>query len=115
MSHSIRRRGNTRTRDRSQQNFAGDNATATPAARNLATVEVGCSDVALERHYTIGELSKRWHSDYKTVRRMFEGEPGVLTWGPGERCHKRSHISMRIPESVVIRVHRKYRMCRNPL
>jgi hypothetical protein len=114
MSHSIRRRSNAPARDRGEQHFAGDNVTVAPSARNLATAEAGCSDVALERHYTIGELSKRWHSDYKTVRRMFEGEPGVLTWGPGERCHKRSHISMRIPESVVIRVHRKHRMCRNP-
>jgi hypothetical protein len=69
------------------------------------------TDVALERHYTIGEIAENWHADYKTVRRMFEGQPGVLVWGPGERRHRRSHVSMRVPESVMIRVHR---MCRNP-
>jgi hypothetical protein len=69
------------------------------------------TDVALERHYTISEIAANWHADYKTVRRMFEGQPGVLMWGPAERRHRRSHVSMRVPESIVIRVHR---MCRNP-
>ncbi len=68
------------------------------------------NDIATERHYTIGEIAKLWHLDYKTVRRMFENEPGVLVFGPGERRHKRSHISMRVPESVMLRVHR--RMCK---
>jgi hypothetical protein len=70
---------------------------------------VGSCDVALERHYTVGEIAKLWHADYKTVRKMFEGEPGVLTWGDEETRYKRGYCSMRIPESVMIRVHRKYR------
>src|SRR5271165_3299158 len=109
MDHSIRRRGDASACGHSKQYLGDDNAAAAPVTGNVAAAETGCSDVALERHYTVGQLAKRWHSDYKTVRRMFEGEPGVLTWGPGERCHKRSHVSMRIPESVVIRVHRKHR------
>lgn len=32
---------------------------------------VGFSDIALERHYTIGEIAEKWHLDYKTVRKMF--------------------------------------------
>jgi hypothetical protein len=77
-----------------------------------ATVNPVINDTALERHYTIAEIAKRWHMDYHTVRDRFEGQPGVLTWGPGERRFKRSHISMRVPESGMIRVHRE--MCRRP-
>jgi hypothetical protein len=66
-------------------------------------------DVAQEKHYTIGEIAERWHCAYKTVQAMFVNEPGVLVWGPGERRFKRSHRSMRVPESVMIRVHRRNR------
>ena len=54
----------------------------------------------------MGATVTRKVADDGIVRRMFEGQPGVLTWGPEERSHKRSHISLRVPESVVIRVHR---------
>lgn len=83
--------------------------TAYSGGREGATAAAAGSDVALERHRTIGEIAKLWHLDYKTVRREFEGEPGVLTFGPGERRFKRSHVSMRIPESIMIRVHRRLR------
>jgi hypothetical protein len=66
-------------------------------------------DIALEKHYTVGEIAKRWHLDYKTVRKEFENETGVLSFGPGERRFKRSHISMRVPETVMVRVHRRMR------
>ena len=44
--------------------------------------------------------------DYSTARSMFEHEPGVIRFGPEERRFKRSHISLRVPESVMVRVHR---------
>jgi len=62
---------------------------------------------ALERHYTVGEIGKMWGLSEKTVRRMFEDEDGVLQWGVSERRHKRGYITMRIPESVLLRVHHK--------
>jgi hypothetical protein len=64
------------------------------------------TDLALEKHYTVGEIADRWHVDYSTARAMFENEPGVLRFGPGERRFKRSHVSLRVPESVMVRVHR---------
>jgi hypothetical protein len=69
------------------------------------------TDLAMEKHYTVGEIADRWHVDYSTARSMFEHEPGVLRFGPGERRNKRSHISLRVPESVMVRVHRTLQRC----
>jgi len=62
---------------------------------------------ALERHYTIGELSELWQLDEKTVRKLFEQEPDVLSFGAEETRHKRRYISLRIPESALLRVHHR--------
>ena len=39
------------------------------------------SDTALERHYSVQELVALWGFSEKTIRRMFNGEPGVVEWG----------------------------------
>lgn len=64
------------------------------------------SDVALERHYTVLELASIWNVSHMTIRRMFESEPGVLVFGSEEQRYGRKRTTMRIPESVAIRVHR---------
>jgi len=38
---------------------------------------------------------------------MFENEEGVLQWGCPETRRKRGYITLRIPESVMLRVHRQ--------
>jgi hypothetical protein len=48
-----------------------------------------------------------WALSEKTVRRMFEDEDGVLNWGAPETRRKRGYRTLRIPESVLHRVHRK--------
>jgi hypothetical protein len=63
--------------------------------------------LALERHYSVSEVAKMWALSEKTVRRMFEDEDGVLQWGSPETRRKRGYITLRIPESVLYRVHRK--------
>jgi len=63
--------------------------------------------LALERHYTVLEIAEMWSLSEKTVRRMFEQEEGVLQWGSPETRRKRGYITLRIPESVLIRVHQK--------
>lgn len=68
-----------------------------------------CKDIALERHYTVLEVSKMWHISHMTVRRLFEREPGVMIFGSDETRFKRKRTTMRIPESVLLRVHRKRR------
>jgi MarR-like DNA-binding transcriptional regulator SgrR of sgrS sRNA len=62
--------------------------------------------LGLERHYSVGEIAERWGLSEKTIRRMFENEEGVLQWGSPETRRKRGYITLRIPESVMLRVHR---------
>jgi hypothetical protein len=63
--------------------------------------------IALERHYSVGEVAKLWHLSEKVVRKLFEGEDGVLTWGQPATRSRRSYLTIRIPESVLIRVHQR--------
>jgi transcriptional regulator GlxA family with amidase domain len=62
--------------------------------------------LALERHYSVTEVAEIWALSEKTVRRMFEDEEGVLHWGAPETRYKRGYRTLRIPESVLLRVHR---------
>jgi transcriptional antiterminator len=68
---------------------------------------VGLTALGLERHYSVAEIAEIWALSEKTVRRMFEDEDGVLKWGIPETRRKRGYITIRIPESVLLRVHRK--------
>jgi len=65
--------------------------------------------VAFERHFSVGELVELWGLSEKTIRRIFADEPGVLEWGNEEQRYKRGYKTLRIPESVVERVHRHMR------
>ena len=63
--------------------------------------------VALERHYSVPEVAALWGISEKTVRRLFDGEEGVLRWGRPETVRKRGYYSLRIPQSVLVRVHHR--------
>ena len=67
-------------------------------------------DLANEKHYSVVELAKLWALSERTIRRMFESEPGVLCWGSSERRFKRGYKTVRIPETVMLRVHRRLRI-----
>jgi hypothetical protein len=41
------------------------------------------------------------------VRRLFDGEAGVLRWGSKDTARKRGYQNLRIPQSVLIRVHHR--------
>lgn len=62
---------------------------------------------AFEQHYSVQQVAKMWGLGVDVVRRMFEFEDGVLRFGSPERLHKRRYFTLRIPESVLRRVHRK--------
>jgi hypothetical protein len=61
----------------------------------------------LERHFTVAELSKRWFFSANTIRRLFSQEPGVVRVARPQTRSKRGYTSMRIPERIAERVHRR--------
>lgn len=70
---------------------------------------------AFEKHYSVLEIAKMWSLSERTIRRMFDGEEGVLHWkngeGTGRRSYraKRGYQTLRIPESVMMRVYQRIR------
>lgn len=60
-----------------------------------------------ERHYSVREIAELWGLSDTTVVRMFRQEPGVLGVNNSRRKFAGNHTTLRIPESVMDRVHRK--------
>ena len=58
-----------------------------------------------EKHYTPKELAELWGMSTDTIRRIFEGVPGVLKINRPEQLHKRGYRSLYIPASVAAEVH----------
>jgi hypothetical protein len=58
-----------------------------------------------EQHYTPADLGKLWGLSDDTIREIFQDEPGVLCRGDNGSRRKRKYVTMRIPESVAMRVH----------
>jgi hypothetical protein len=65
----------------------------------------------LERHHSVNEIAELWNLSDGTVRNLFFDEPGVLRLGSGSRLMGgrqkkllRHYFTLRIPESVVLRV-----------
>jgi methylphosphotriester-DNA--protein-cysteine methyltransferase len=73
--------------------------TANPAA--------SFSSAATERHFSTEELGQLWKLSHDTVRRLFEREPGVLVIERARSRNARRYRTLRIPESVAERVHRR--------
>lgn len=61
---------------------------------------------ALERHYTVAEVAKLWGWSETKVRDTFRHEPGVLQSKLRTlRARKRQNVTLRIPASVLVKVH----------
>lgn len=75
-----------------------DSVTVTPAMAISATSE---------RHWTVAEVASIWSLSKDTVRRMFQNEAGVLVLGTHSSGRKRGYLTLRIPQSVLERVHRR--------
>ena len=61
-----------------------------------------------EPHLTVQQIAKMWNLSPDAIRSLFRGEPGVVQIkkdrnGP----RRRRYISLRIPQSVAERVHRR--------
>ena len=78
-----------------------------PVSAHIESFSSAPADLASEKHYSVIEISKLWALSQKTVRRIFEREPGVIQWGSAETRHKRGYRTLRVPETVLLRVHRK--------
>lgn len=65
--------------------------------------------LATEKHWSPIEIAERWGISPQMVRTVFQDEPGVLLIGePSGRVGrklKRSYMTMRVPQSVMDRVH----------
>jgi len=65
--------------------------------------------VEFERHFSPKQIAEAWAVSTAKARRMFQNEPGVIRIGePSRRLGrklKRRYYSLRIPQSVVERVH----------
>jgi hypothetical protein len=65
-------------------------------------------ETTFERHYSVEELTELWGMSDDFVRRLFLNEAGVVVFfkqQPGKRVYR----TLRIPESIVQRVHRRMR------
>jgi hypothetical protein len=58
-----------------------------------------------ERHYAVQEVALMWHISPDAIRKLFRNEPGVLILGDKVGRRKRPYTTMRIPQSVLERVH----------
>jgi hypothetical protein len=63
----------------------------------------------MEPHYTLGQLAAHWRTSERTLRDWFVDEPGVIKWGLPKltKGKRRTYISLRVPESVALRVYRR--------
>jgi hypothetical protein len=60
-----------------------------------------------ERHFSPAEIAAMWNLSEDAVRKLFQNEPGVLVHGHQGSRTKRRYTTLRIPTSVVERVHRR--------
>lgn len=63
--------------------------------------------VPAERHYAVVEVAEMWHLSPDKVRDIFQHEPGVLVIGDRSPHHKRRYLTIRIPHTVLLRVHNR--------
>ena len=63
--------------------------------------------IPVERHYAVIEVAAMWNLSTHKVRELFEDEPGVLVIGDRNPRHKRRYLTLRIPQTVLQRVHNR--------
>ena len=74
----------------------------------MGEISIDGASSVLERHYSIQEIAEIWGLSPDCVRKIFANEPGVLVIDNGlGRRGKRGYTTLRIPESVMMRVHRR--------
>jgi len=80
-------------------------STEEPPERHVS-VSIGAVNAThIERHYAVVEIAAQWNLSTDKVRELFQNEPGVLVIGERSPRHKRRYVTLRIPQSVLERVH----------
>ncbi|SRR6266404_170128 len=59
----------------------------------------------IERHYSVSEVARLWGISTDLVRDLFRKEQGVLTFKRPATRTKRGYSIIRVPHSVLTRVH----------
>ena len=60
---------------------------------------------AQQKHYTVAEVAQQWGVSVDLIRDVFTNEAGVLRFDRPATRTKRAYSTLRIPESVLARVH----------
>jgi hypothetical protein len=82
--------------------------TASPLQYEKPADTAPTSAFSVERHYSPAQIGEIWNLSADCVRNIFENEPGVLVIGnPHPRRGKRGYTTLRIPQSVLDRVHKR--------
>ena len=63
------------------------------------------NSMAEERHWTPKEVAEQWGVSSDLIRSLFRDEPGVLKFDRPASRAKRGYATLRIPDSVLVRVH----------
>lgn len=74
-----------------------------PRARTDELME---TPAAGEHHYSPSEVAALWNLNVETIRRIFQDEPGVVVLQAPSKKGRRPYKTIRIPQSVLERVHR---------
>jgi hypothetical protein len=92
---------------------AGNNGAIGKAQHPPKSDGFGGAETALahfeERHYTVAAIAAKWSLSADAVRKLFEREPDVIVIGDPAPRGKRRYTTLRVPQSVVERVHRRLR------
>jgi hypothetical protein len=72
-----------------------------------ATLVAGPVTVVTEHHYSVADIAEMWGLSHDAVRKIFHNEAGVLVLGGLGSTHRRRYTTLRIPASVLERVHRR--------
>jgi hypothetical protein len=59
------------------------------------------------KHFTPAQLAEAWGLSPETIRNLFRDEPGVLKIGGAPSRLKQRYVTLRIPQDVAERVHRR--------
>jgi hypothetical protein len=57
-----------------------------------------------EKHFSPQQIAALWGRSGRFIRELFQDEPGVQKVDRPEQMYKRGYSSIRIPESVMVRV-----------